>query len=87
MVWYAQKSAFDLGEKGIRVCSLSPGLIATDMGKLEEKEGGSMLAFAAEKRMGTPDELKFCSPSYFSSEFKSVFGILPQKYREDNKSY
>lgn len=33
------------------------------------------------------DELKFCSPSYFSSEFKSEFGILPQKYREDNKSY
>ena len=33
------------------------------------------------------DELKFCSSSYFSSEFKSVFGILPQKYREDNKSY
>ena len=59
VVWYAQKSAFELGEKGIRVCSLSPGLIATDMGKLEEKEGGSMLAFAAEKRMGTPDELGF----------------------------
>ena len=59
VVWYAQKSAFYLGEKGIRVCSLSPGIIATDMGKLEEKEGGFMLAYAAEKRMGTPDELGF----------------------------
>ncbi len=59
VVWYAQKCAFEYGQKGIRVCSLSPGLIATDMGKLEEKEGGSMLEYAAEKRMGTPDELGF----------------------------
>lgn len=41
------------------MCSLSPGLIATDMGKLEEKEGASLLEYAAEKRMGTPDELGF----------------------------
>ena len=59
VVWYAQKCAYEYGEKGIRVCSLSPGLIATDMGKLEEKEGGAMLAYAAEKRMGTPEELGF----------------------------
>ncbi len=59
VVWYAQKCAFEYGTKGIRVCSLSPGLIATDMGKLEEKEGGSMLKYAAEKRMGTPDELGY----------------------------
>ena len=30
VIWYAAKSAFKLGEKGIRVCSLSPGLIATE---------------------------------------------------------
>lgn len=59
VVWYAQKCAFEYDERGIRVCSLSPGLIATDMGKLEEKEGGSMLRYAAEKRMGTPDELGY----------------------------
>ncbi len=59
VIWYAQKCAFAYGKKGIRVCSLSPGLIATDMGKLEEKEGGSMLRFAAEERMGTPDELGY----------------------------
>ena len=38
--WYAAKSAFDLGPKGIRVVSLSPGLIATDMGNLENPENG-----------------------------------------------
>ena len=33
VTWYAAKSAFEYGPKGIRVCSLSPGLIATDMGE------------------------------------------------------
>ena len=55
--WYAAKSAFDLGQKGIRVVSLSPGLIATDMGKMEEEHGGYLIGFACEGRMGTPDEL------------------------------
>ena len=57
--WYAAKSAFDLGPKGIRVVSLSPGLIATDMGKMEEEHGGYLLGFACEGRMGTPDELGY----------------------------
>ena len=57
--WYAAKSAFDLGLKGIRVVSLSPGLIATDMGKLEEENGGFLLKFACEERMGKVEELGF----------------------------
>ena len=59
VVWYAQKSAFEYGKKGIRVVSFSPGLIATGMGNLEAKEGGSMLKYGAEERMGTPAELGF----------------------------
>lgn len=58
-VWYAQKCAFRYGKKGIRVVSLSPGLIATDMGNLEKAEGGSMVADTAEERMGTPEELGY----------------------------
>lgn len=50
-------------QKASRVCSLSPGLIATDMGNLEAKEGGSLLETAAEKRMGTPEELGFAIAS------------------------
>ena len=42
-----------------RVASLSPGLIATDMGNLEAANGGPMLAFSCENRMGTPEELGF----------------------------
>ncbi len=63
VIWYAAKSAYDLGPKGIRVCSLSPGLIATDMGALEAEEGGSLLKTTAEKRMGRPEELGFAIAS------------------------
>ena len=59
VVWYAKKCAAFYGIKGIRVVSLSPGLIATDMGKLEEAEGSEMLAYTASKRMGTPAELGY----------------------------
>ncbi|MBQ2855011.1 MAG: SDR family NAD(P)-dependent oxidoreductase [Oscillospiraceae bacterium] len=59
VIWYAAKCAFEYGEKGIRVVSLSPGLIATDMGKLEAEEGGSLLKTTAEKRMGKPEELGY----------------------------
>ncbi len=59
VVWYAQKCAFEYGARGIRVCSLSPGLIATDMGKLEEKDGGMLIPMSAEQRMGKPEELGY----------------------------
>ncbi|MBQ8831473.1 MAG: SDR family NAD(P)-dependent oxidoreductase [Oscillospiraceae bacterium] len=59
VIWYAQKCAFEYGAKGIRVVSLSPGLIATDMGNLEAGEGGMLLKTSAEKRMGKPEELGY----------------------------
>ena len=59
VIWYAQKCAFEYGLKGIRVVSLSPGLIATDMGNLEKEDGGMLIPFSAEERMGKPEELGF----------------------------
>ncbi len=59
VVWYAKKCAFEYGKQGIRVVSLSPGLIATDMGNLEAKDGGMLISFSAEERMGKPEELGF----------------------------
>ena len=59
VVWYAKKCAFEYGLRGIRVVSLSPGLIATDMGNLEKEEGGMLIPFAAEERMGKPEELGY----------------------------
>ena len=58
-VWYSAKCAFEYGRRGIRVVSLSPGLIATDMGNLEAKDGGMLIPFSAEERMGRPEELGF----------------------------
>jgi len=60
VVWYASKCACEYGKKGIRVCSLSPGLIDTDMGNAEKSEGGSMLKYTAQGRMGKSDELGYC---------------------------
>ena len=59
VVWYAKKCAFEYGKKGIRVVSLSPGLIATDMGNLEKEDGGMLIPFSCEERMGIPEELGF----------------------------
>ena len=59
VVWYAKKCAFEYGPKGIRVVSLSPGLIATDMGNLEAKDGVMLIGFSAEERMGKPEELGY----------------------------
>ncbi len=59
VVWYAKKCAFEYGLKGIRVVSLSPGLIATDMGNLEKEDGAMLIPFSAEERMGKPEELGY----------------------------
>ena len=59
VTWYARKCAYEYGLKGIRVCSLSPGLIATAMGELEKEEGGYLIKLSAEERMGKPEELGY----------------------------
>lgn len=63
VVWYAKKSAIELGMKGIRVCSLSPGLISTDMGAMEKEDGAYLIDLACEKRMGLPEELGYAIAS------------------------
>ncbi len=65
VIWYAKKCAFELGAKGIRVVSLSPGLIATDMGNAEKEDGmaASQIDATCEKRMGTPAGLGFALAS------------------------
>ena len=59
VTWYAAKTAFELGPKGIRVCSLSPGLISTGMGDLEKENGGNLIPATCENRMGKPEELGY----------------------------
>ena len=60
VTWYAKKSAFEYGPKGIRVVSLSPGLIATGMGNAESEKGASnQIEATCENRMGTPEGLGY----------------------------
>lgn len=59
VIWYAASCAFEYGKRGIRVASISPGRVATDMGKLESDEGDFLLAYATEERLGTPEELGY----------------------------
>ena len=65
VVWYAQKCAFEYGPAGIRVCSVSPGLVETGMGAAEKEASAEqgftkkMIEQAAERRMGRPEELGF----------------------------
>ena len=61
VTWYAQKCAHEYATKGIRVVSVSPGLIETGMGtqEAEAKFAQEMIAQTCEHRMGKPEELGF----------------------------
>lgn len=64
--WYSTSAAERFNGRGLRIVSVSPGSIDTEMGRLEEKAGaGAMVADAAVPRWGTPQEmahlLAFCA--------------------------
>jgi NAD(P)-dependent dehydrogenase (short-subunit alcohol dehydrogenase family) len=57
---YAQTAARACGRAGVRIVSLSPGIIDTDMGRLEEKAGPAisrMIELAPIGRQGRADEI------------------------------
>ncbi len=58
-----QKNARLNMAKKVSESFLSPGLISTDMGNLESKDGGMLIPFAAEKRKGEAEELGFAIAS------------------------
>jgi len=64
--WYSTSQAERFNGRGLRVVSVSPGSIDTEMGRLEEQAGaGAMVADAAVPRWGKPEEmaelLAFCA--------------------------
>ena len=62
VVWYAQKCAHEYAKKGIRVVSVSHGLIETDMGTREAEAWDytkEMIENTCEQRMGTAAEMGF----------------------------
>lgn len=63
--WYSSSQAERFNGRGLRIVSVSPGSIDTEMGRLEEQAGaGAMVADAAVPRWGKPEEmaelLAFC---------------------------
>lgn len=64
--WYTTAQSERFGERGLRIVSVSPGSIDTEMGRLEADAGaGAMVADAAVPRWGTAEEmaelLTFCA--------------------------
>jgi NAD(P)-dependent dehydrogenase (short-subunit alcohol dehydrogenase family) len=64
--WYCTSQAEMFNARGLRIVSVSPGSVDTEMGRLEEKAGaGAMVADAAVPRWGKPEEmaelLAFCA--------------------------
>jgi NAD(P)-dependent dehydrogenase (short-subunit alcohol dehydrogenase family) len=66
VAWYSTSQAERFNGRGLRILSVSPGSIDTEMGRLEEQAGaGAMVTNAAVPRWGTPAEmaelLAFCA--------------------------
>lgn len=56
--WYCASQAERFGGRGLRIVSVSPGNIDTEMGRREEKAGvGAMMPDAVIPRWGTPEEM------------------------------
>jgi NAD(P)-dependent dehydrogenase (short-subunit alcohol dehydrogenase family) len=63
--WYSSAQAERFNGRGLRIVSVSPGSVDTEMGRLEETNGaGAMVTDAAVPRWGKPEEmaelLAFC---------------------------
>lgn len=64
--WYSSSQTERFNARGLRIVSVSPGSVDTEMGRLEEQAGaGAMVADAAVPRWGKPEEmaelLAFCA--------------------------
>ncbi len=64
--WYTSSQAERFNGRGLRIVSVSPGSVDTEMGRLEEQAGaGAMVTDAAVPRWGRPEEmaelLAFCA--------------------------
>lgn len=64
--WYSSSQAERFNGRGLRIVSVSPGSIDTEMGRLEEQAGaGAIVTDAAVPRWGKPEEmadlLAFCA--------------------------
>jgi NAD(P)-dependent dehydrogenase (short-subunit alcohol dehydrogenase family) len=73
VIWYARTDAARLGQKGIRVISISPGMFETPMAEVEREKASKYIQYTAFKRSGEPEEIAhliaFCAgdkPGYLT---------------------
>jgi NAD(P)-dependent dehydrogenase (short-subunit alcohol dehydrogenase family) len=59
VIWYSKTQAAKYGAKGIRILSVSPGNVATPMGKLEQEEADKYTKYCAIKRFGYAEEVAY----------------------------
>jgi len=78
LVQYVRRAARGWGEEGKRLVSLSPGLIDTDMGRLEAEskvdQYAAMRAMVALQRDGAPEEIASAALFLVSNEASYITG-------------
>jgi NAD(P)-dependent dehydrogenase (short-subunit alcohol dehydrogenase family) len=60
--WYVKDCCFDFAKKGIRVLTVSPGLIHTEMSDIDMKKSGNLdttVSYTGFGRLGTVEEIAF----------------------------
>ena len=73
--WYTARMALRYGKKGIRVVSISPGTIATPMGKLEGEDAASFALAGASGRVGEVEEIARMMAFMVSDECSYLNGV------------
>ena len=75
VVWYTKRAALKFGKRGVRVLSVSPGLVLTEMGKMEGEAGAQVAAGSALGRAAQPEELARVMAFLASPEASYVTGV------------
>ncbi len=60
--WYVRDCCFDFAKKGIRVLSVSPGIVDTEMAKTDMEKSGNLnttISYTGFGRLGTIEEIAF----------------------------
>lgn len=75
--WYVQNSAYKYACKGIRIVSVSPGFVNTDMGKLESSNPATdvCIRYSGLNRRAAPDELGFLLASVVDERNSYLVGV------------
>jgi len=75
VIWYTEQMALKYGKNGIRVVSISPGTVATNMSKTEGQNSESMGKMGALGRVGEPIEIAKVMSFLVSDDCSYITGV------------